>query len=81
MPNNFLLALNAHVIPMAGNGAYSISYTAKKSGKYDISISVGQENIEGSPFQVVVSPGKPFREKTFTFGAALIGGTCLFRFA
>lgn len=37
-------------------GVYLVSYTPKVSGKYEISITFGGENVPNSPFRIPVSP-------------------------
>lgn len=59
---------------MGGNGAYSISYTAKRSANYEISIKVRSEHVQGSPFTVLVLPGRPSRENTLALGSTLTEG-------
>lgn len=59
---------------MAGNGAYSISYSVTKSGKYTVAIKVDNVHIEGSPFIVTVTPGKAVVERLLPLGQAITQG-------
>ena len=40
------------------DGSYKISYFAKETGKYDVSVKVNGKQVDGSPFVVTVKPRK-----------------------
>eukprot|EP00696_Hemimastix_kukwesjijk_P000896 gnl/Hemi2/11171_TR3860_c0_g1_i1.p1 gnl/Hemi2/11171_TR3860_c0_g1~~gnl/Hemi2/11171_TR3860_c0_g1_i1.p1 ORF type:complete len:800 (-),score=268.87 gnl/Hemi2/11171_TR3860_c0_g1_i1:143-2542(-) len=42
-----------------GQGAYTCSYVAKKSGNYTVSVMFKDQHFVGSPFNLVVEPAKP----------------------
>ena len=51
------------------DGSYKISYFAKETGKYDLSVKVNEDHVYGSPFAVKVQP----RQFTPMFSFGKIG--------
>lgn len=42
-----------------GDGTYTLKYTPKKVGEYNLDIKLGEDNIKNAPFSFTILPGKP----------------------
>jgi len=61
----------AGVVTDRGDGLYVVSYTATKSGTYDISVVIGAGGISGSPFRLYVQPAARHMSNSIATGASL----------
>jgi hypothetical protein len=61
----------AGVVTDRGDGLYIVSYTATKSGTYDISVVIGAGGISGSPFRLYVQPAARHMSNSIATGASL----------
>jgi len=61
----------AGVVTDRGDGMYVVSYTATKSGTYDISVVIGAGGISGSPFRLYVQPAARHMSNSIATGASL----------
>lgn len=57
------------------DGTYSVAYRVTNSGQYTISVLMGVENIDGSPFALDVVPAQISAEKCVAAGDGLAGMT------
>eukprot|EP00698_Gefionella_okellyi_P019273 TRINITY_DN5888_c0_g1_i1.p1 TRINITY_DN5888_c0_g1~~TRINITY_DN5888_c0_g1_i1.p1 ORF type:complete len:5059 (-),score=1335.09 TRINITY_DN5888_c0_g1_i1:98-15274(-) len=56
-----------------GNGSYTLWYTARRAGKYDVQVSVNGDAANGSPFHVNAFVGKISAANSLISGDALQG--------
>eukprot|EP00301_Raphidiophrys_heterophryoidea_P019817 c4667_g1_i1.p1 GENE.c4667_g1_i1~~c4667_g1_i1.p1 ORF type:complete len:1388 (-),score=244.67 c4667_g1_i1:88-4251(-) len=65
-PDELVCAVDDH-----GNGTYSLSYTAVRTGTYRLNVVLNDEPVEGSPFEVVIRNSHVSAATTFAFGAGV----------
>jgi hypothetical protein len=58
------------------DGTYLIEYTAKQKGDYKLNVSIDNENIKNSPFDLIVSAGAVSTSATIAEGEGLTTATC-----